>query len=211
MMILRNRFVWPPLVVVLAALALAQIPIPAWTISADDAASIARAYRTLTGRDVDPQWVCGRAAPDFPDVIALGEFAYDRGCAVIGVVVASRPLDLARGTAAGLARAGWASAPPAERARLALAWTRSVLLAYRPALDAAPEAFGRPDAPAFAPPSTEALPDGGVRVTLWVSEPSGMLPQSVFSRRAFIFSPTGAETDEQRLDDFTAGLRPNKS
>jgi hypothetical protein len=206
--IIRNRFVWPPVAVVLVALALTQIPIPAWTISPDDGPALARAYRVLTGRTIEPRWVCGRAVPEFPDAIALGEFAYDRGCAVIGVVVDNRPLELAPGTLAGLARAGWSSASPADRGRLALAWTRGVLLAYRAVPDTAPEPFARTGAPAFAPPATTALPDGGVRIELWVQEPSGMLPQSVFTRVAFTFSAAGAASDEQRLADYTAPSRP---
>jgi hypothetical protein len=210
--IARNRFVWAPLIVLLLGAALTQLPVPAWPISADDRPAIARAYRALTGRDADPRWVCGLDVPAFPDVIALGEFAYDRGCAVIGVVVANRPLDIARGTVAGLARAGWSAAAPAERSRLALAWTRGALLAWRNVLDQAPEVFARRStanvgAPAFEPPKATSLPDGGARVELWVQEPSGMLPQYVFSRIAFTFGPSGTSSAEQRLDGFTVPIR----
>jgi len=193
--------------VLLLAAALTQIPVPAWPISADDRPAIARAYRALTGRDIDPRWACGLDVPAFPDVIALGEFAHDRGCAVLGVVVANRPLDVARGTVAGLTRAGWSAAAPAERSRLALAWTRGVLLAWRTVPDAAPEPFTRRRAPAFTPPQATPLPDGGVRVALWVQEPSGMLPQYVFSRVAFTFGPGGASGAEERLDGFEVPMR----
>src|SRR5882724_8518405 len=88
--IARNRFIWAPLIVLLLGAALTQIPVPAWPISADDRPALARAYLTLTGHEIEPGWVCGRAVPEFPDVIALGELVLDRGCDVIGVVVAGR-------------------------------------------------------------------------------------------------------------------------
>src|SRR5262245_37647201 len=171
-MALRGRFVWAPLGVLLLAAALTQLPSPAFPIDPNDRTALARAYEALTGRDIDPRYVCGRAAEGFPDVIALGEFAHDRGCASVGVAVANRPLDPTRGTQAGLARAGWATAAPADRARLALAWTRGVLLAFRTIADAPPEAFARPGAPPFAAPTATSLPDGGVRVEVWVHRAS---------------------------------------
>ncbi len=207
-MILRNRFVWPPLAVLALAVAAAQIPIPAWTISPDDRPALARAYRAITGREADPRYVCGRAVRGFSDVVVIGGFAHDRGCAVIGVAVASRPFELAHGTPVGLARAGWATAPPPERARLALAWTSGVLLAFRTALDTAPEAFARPGAPAFANPAATPLPDGGVRVELWVQEPAGMLPQFAFTRVAFTFARDGSAGRAERLDAFQVPMRP---
>lgn len=192
----------------LLGVVLTQIPVPAWPISADDRPALARAYRALTGRDIDPRFVCGRDVPEFRDVIPLGELVYDRGCSVIGVVVANRPLDLARGTASGLARAGWAAAAPQTRGRLALAWVRGVFLAYRPTLDQAPAPFARADAPAFTPPAAIPLPDGGVRVELWVQESSGMVQQSVYSRLSFTFAADGTSGEEQRIDAYQTPIRP---
>ena len=82
-----------------------------------------------------------------------------------------------------------------------------MLLAWRTVPDVAPEPFARRGAPAFAPPQATPLPDGGVRIALWVQEPSGMLPQSVFSHVAFTFGPSGATSDEERLGGFETPLR----
>jgi hypothetical protein len=204
------RFAWPPLAVLALAVALAQIPIPAWTVSPDDAPALARAFRTLTGTTIDPRHVCGRTVPGFADAIALGGFAYDRGCMLEGVIVAQRPLDLSRATVAALARAGWASAGPAERARLALAWTRGALLAWRTTLDEATADFALADAPDFAPPSATPLPDGGVRVELWVQEPGGMLPQADYSRLAVAFGADGSAAVPARIAGFDTGPRPRR-
>jgi hypothetical protein len=205
-MVIRGRFIWAPVVVLVLAAVLTQLPLAAFPIDPDDREALARAYRALTGHDIDPRYVCGRAVPGFSDVVALGEFAHDRGCAAEGVAVAGKPLDLARGTQAGLARAGWATAAPAERRRLALAWTRGVLLAFRTIADEAPEAFTRPGAPAFAAPTAVPLPDGGVRVELWVHRAS-MLPQSEFARLAFTFAPSGATGEAEQIGEYVAPMR----
>jgi hypothetical protein len=188
---------------VLGAL-LAQGPATVWPIGPEDHEALAAAVRVLTGRPIEPRYACGHAAPGFADVVVLGTFAHDLGCAILGVVVAGRPLDLARGTALGLSRQGWGGAAPAERGRLALAWTQRVLLAFNTPLEQAPEAFTRGGTPAFT--AAAPLPDGGVRVELWIQDPNGMLPQLAYSRIAYTFAANGAVGERERIEGFQVPL-----
>lgn len=76
----------------------------------------------------DPQ--CDREAPDFPGVVALGAFANDLGCVLVGVQVGAARGSLAALTPMGLAAAGWHTAGRAARISLALRWTLQVALAH---------------------------------------------------------------------------------
>ncbi len=104
---------------------------------------------------------CDRQSEDFPGVVALGSFAHNLGCRLVGVRMGDERGTLAELTPRGLAAAGWAEADQAERSALALRWTEQVALAHHRAVTRATD--GR----RFAPPEVSASEEH-VEVALWV-------------------------------------------
>lgn len=93
-------------------------------------AGLAAAYKAQTGRELaDGDAHCVRRALHFPGVVAIGEFATDRGCGGAHVMVDCKYHDVPDGAEI-LARAGWAKAAPATRELFARAYVDEVASAW---------------------------------------------------------------------------------
>ena len=91
---------------------------------------VARAYQASTGAPLkDGDDHCVRRAVHFPGVIAIGNFANDRGCASGGVIVDCEYQAQVDGGQI-LARAGWKRANPAMRAQIARDYVAEVGLVW---------------------------------------------------------------------------------
>lgn len=102
------------------------------------AASLAAVYQEQTGQPLrDGDAHCVRPALHFPGVVAIGDFATDRGCAGAHVMVDCKYHDAPDGAAI-LARAGWARADPTTRELLARAYVDEVASPWNRSGDASP-------------------------------------------------------------------------
>jgi hypothetical protein len=103
----------------------------------------------------------------------FGDFADDRGCAYaeafVGCCIDKIGDD--GDDAIMLGDLGWATATPAERAKLAVDYLGAVYAVS--GLTETTADFGAAGHPAFTPPASSALPDGGVRYTAWIQENEG--------------------------------------
>jgi|JI9StandDraft_1071089.scaffolds.fasta_scaffold04458_3 antitoxin component YwqK of YwqJK toxin-antitoxin module len=136
-------------------------------------ATIAAVYQAQTGSPLgDGDAHCVRPALHFPGVVAIGDFAHDRGCAGDDVLVDCKYMDTPDGAAI-LARAGWQKATPATRELLARYYVDEVALAWSRSGEA----------------SVERQPSGDLHVTGTVSY-TGMRG-SVSYRETFRVTPAG--------------------
>lgn len=113
-------------------------------------------------RNLEVRHLCVKRPELFPGVVVLGEFAHDRGCAdpvTYADCNLRKPLN---GTDLML-RAGWKSASPELRRRLALEYVNEVALVWG----------GRSDEPTI-----ELLPDGTLILRASTSSPVGMRDDS---------------------------------
>jgi hypothetical protein len=109
----------------------------------------------------------------------FGAFAHDRGCAPIGSLLDCK-LIKAVDPARMLDRAGWAAARAASREKIALNYLREVHIGWEGSITDDPD-----------PPRAVQEQDGGVTITAWVREPSGMTRETPQHLTEFRFSAKG--------------------
>lgn len=154
-------------------------------------AAVREAVKAATGEDLGAD-LCTVSPSTFPRVIVVGGFADDRGCMYEGMFVdrtwygsgGERP------TQAVLRTAGWADADAEKRQKLARAWVYEVSNAFGGSFVAeTTTAFSFGDTPDFEPPRVSATEDGGVIVSGWIEEPSGMVWESAYHFVEYRFGP----------------------
>jgi antitoxin component YwqK of YwqJK toxin-antitoxin module len=156
-------------------------PIPAQGKCATDD-GLAAAYQAQSGNQLDQRHRCIHRAPHFPGLVLVGGFAHDRGCIQTGALLDCKlvkkvdPAQL-------LARAGWKSARAPARERIAMNYLREVQLAWSGSLSEEPD-----------PPRTVTAADGGITITAWLNEPSGMQPGVTRHLTEIRFAAGGAVT-----------------
>ncbi|HNB53871.1 MAG TPA: hypothetical protein PK530_18135, partial [Anaerolineales bacterium] len=139
------------------------------------------------------------------EVVVIGLFAYDRGCAGDELFVGQTLGYVDNLTDDGLNANGWNDRTGRES--LALLWTEEVLLAWRyPVQEANPD-FTQVGIP-FTPPTVQTLSDDRVQVELWVQEPGGMLPETNYTQIRIIFEKDGNLGEQTTLNQFTVSLEP---
>jgi antitoxin component YwqK of YwqJK toxin-antitoxin module len=169
---------------------LAELPEPS---DCDEDPGLSRALERSRGRGLPSEHACVTRNPLFPGLAVVGDFAHDAGCMGATWVVDCAVTGTALGSAAVLARAGWAEADGEQRIVIAKEYLRSFGLDHRH-LSSTPE-----------PPQWQVRDDGGVEAIVWVSEPSGMLPRQELAKQKLDFGPDGelaSETLEQRTIEY---------
>ena len=154
-------------------------PLPAQGSCTTDQGAAA-AFATQSGKKVDDERPCIRRAPHFPGLVVFGAFAHDRGCAPIGALLDCKliqSVDAARL----LDRAGWAAARAPAREKIAMNYLREVHIGWEGSITDDPD-----------PPRVVAEKDGGVTITAWVREPSGMTRETPQHLTELRFSAKGS-------------------
>lgn len=182
---------------------LAAVPLAAWAETPTDA-EVYGAVSAAEGRPVDKKWVGLERPREFPGLVLVGFFAHDRGYALDGVYFGGRYGKTDALMPDVLKAAGWSRG---DHGRLARAWADRVLLAWHSTVTSPDKDFGQPDSRPFAAPAVVVAPSGAVTYTVWVHEPSGMLPQSTYHLMRYDFAPDGSRVTSKAVDGFTRSYR----
>jgi hypothetical protein len=139
---------------------------------------------------------------DFPQVTLVATFASDRGYRLRHVFVKTQRYDPKTCSAAVLQSAGWTTASPEERSKLALAYVVQVEHAFGShLLQSCPPALERQQE-IYSPPQAQGTSKGHIEVRYWEQEPTGMRPVLGFSHCVEDFAHDGSVTRrvERRLE-----------
>ncbi|PRP91195.1 hypothetical protein ENSA5_57670 [Enhygromyxa salina] len=171
---------------------------PRVDLSTDEA--VGAAYEDATGKELDRDGRCiGR--PDIGDVIVVGGFTYDVGCELEGAFVGGVFVDRQALFEQGLALAGWADLPAAERPAFALQWAEEVVFHWAgDFISRSSKAFEFKDTPSFTAPTARAKGDEVV-VRAWVQKPPGMMDLDAFDLVELRVASDGA-LSMTRKDEF---------
>ena len=153
------------------------------------------------GRDHDVENVQYSRAAEFPEVVAYGYFAYDRGYALQGVIVGKKLFAESEAARKALALHNWDKADGKTREALAKAWVEHISLGFDSIIWQADEDFTRAKK-IYAPLSATSSPDGNVTVRVWLHGKSGMRPIRNFYREEYIFTGTGEVKPGKSIDSF---------
>lgn len=164
-------------------------------------AEVIRIYENHSGEKInDPDGFCIESAHDFPGVYSLGWFAHDAGCMGSEVLFGGKIGSNNDISPAALAAYGWAEVE--NREKLALDWVQEVVLAWETGMSSGNEDFGGEENPEFSAPSSK-LAGKNVEVELWVRDPGGMLPVSVYGFVKVKFDDSGKIIESERVNSFT--------
>jgi hypothetical protein len=158
-------------------------------------------YHRATGRDLpsEKEWRCIDRVSDFPGVVKIGNFAYDRGCAYEGIIYGCSFGSTSSLQAKVLAASGWAKADPKKRGDLARNWLQSV--EGERMLDEATPAFAA-EQKTFTPPELVSQPDGGLIWRYWSSQSHGMTIGAHYYHVESAFKADGSPGEGKSLEDF---------
>ena len=165
-------------------------------------AGINAAREAMAGKKLDDRSKnCVRIEPDLPGVVAVGGFAYDRGCRFEGAFVKSRYFgkDDATLSKSALDALGWMAASPKQREKLAQVWVEKGLLAFLTVLSSKNEDFANHS---FQAPLAISQPNGETVVTLWIRLPSGRSRGRNYQRREHRFSSSGDLLSSTTVESF---------
>ena len=181
---------------------MSQGPVPAGpaALTDDQAYTI---LREKLQREIDPEWWHLSRFEQFPGVILVSSFAYDRGNRPEGVLVDHKYGNLEVMTPSVLAAGGWSR--DKHRPALADRWVRDALLVPASVLETADKEFaaGNKGTHKFSAPSSVLNVDGSVTVEVWTRLADGRVSRRTYAHRRYIFSPTGQMSLAQVLEDFT--------
>lgn len=174
----------------------------AMAVDVTDHAEMVAAYGAHTGLDVAAEDLCIVTNSKFAGVAVTGLFAHDRGCMVSLVLVDDAWLAPGAASSPALLQQGWREADAAARADMAWTWTEFAIFPFQGILRTENQDFLRGDAPEFVAPSSVAAAGGGVIVTTWVIEPSGMLCETEYKLWELTFDRDGTQVRTRVLDDY---------
>jgi hypothetical protein len=157
-------------------------------------------YARLADREVERSVLCARPVPEFQAAL-VGEQATEIGCDWRAVLFRCRVFGRKEASREVFAASGWKAATVGERERMALSWASQMTHAGRVLGSETPD-FAQAGVP-FAPPTPRILPDGGVRVTGWLSYPPGMSPTPLYERFEVVFGPDGAVVSDDTSESFS--------
>lgn len=173
----------------------------AGAIDVADTEAVRAAFNAETGWNAAADDLCVVTNPNFPDVAVVGTFAHDRGCAVDLVLTDGDWLAPGAASSPVLMAQGWGDGDADQMAALAMEWVDFAVFPFHGILRSANDDFARDGAPPFAQPDVTA--DGnGVVVTLWVTEPAGMLPETEYKLWALTFDREGRQVRTRVLDQY---------
>lgn len=138
--------------------------------------AIIKLYEKYSGKKIsEPDDFCIEEAQHLKGVYCVGFFAHDRGCMGSEIVVGNSIGTWKELMPKALNLLGWQEA--SKQQQLVLNWVKDVVLAWEYPMESGNDDFGRADTPEFRAPIAEKI-EKGWKISLWVKEPAGMLPQS---------------------------------
>jgi hypothetical protein len=145
---------------------------------------------------------CVRRSPDLPNIIVVGSFAHDRGCAFQGAFIDSSYFEgeMSEVSQKALHALGWERSGAGRREELARLWVEKGLLSFVTVLAREGGDFpvGR-----FQPPRAITTKDGEIVVSVWVRLPPGRRKGTACQLLEYRFSGeaelSGRETVEELI------------
>jgi len=166
-------------------------------------AGVNAAREAMTGKKLDDRSKnCVRIESDLPGVVAVGGFAYDRGCRFEGAFVKSRYFgnEDASLSKSALDALGWMAASSKQREKFAQVWVEKGLLAFLTVLSAKNEDFANHS---FQAPQAVSQPNGEIVVRLWIRLPSGRSRGRNYQQREHRFSSSGNLLSTRTVESFS--------
>lgn len=175
---------------------------PVTSCSASTEGEAIATFARMENREAEAPTLCATMLPDL-DSVMIGSKAMGPGCSFHHILHQCKVYARDEASTPVLGSHGWGAASPKERERLAWLWARQVVFSgmHDEILETETPDFTAARR-AFTPPTAEPMPDGGVRLTLWV-EFTGR--HATTTRHALTFDAAGALTSKQ-LGSFQ-GLR----
>lgn len=157
------------------------------------------------GRKEPVEKILFKRSEAFPEVVAYGFFAHDRGYRLQEIIVESKSMRPKEAARAALALHGWDKADAKTREKLGKAWIKDILLGFSSPLEQPTSAFAK-QKKKFEPITVTSKNDGSVTVRVWVQGSVGMRPILNYYREEFTFSPQGEIGPEKVIEDFEAPI-----
>jgi hypothetical protein len=170
-------------------------------------------YKELTGKSLEPVPKCVSHSASIPRAVAVGHFLSDLGCGLNGVFIDCCYSELQEPAA--LLDLGWASKSTKDREALALQFSKEVVLAFKPALEAATADFGitvnGKVTPSFTPMTANSIAGGNVTVEYWSTVPIGMMKPKAesYEKWRLTFDSKGSLANKEKIDEFEG--KPSES
>jgi hypothetical protein len=170
-----------------------------------DKPQIVKLYEKHSGKKIkDVDDFCVEEAPNLKGVYSLGWFAHDRGCMGNEILVGNKIGPWGKMMPEVLGLFGWQE--EAKQEKLALNWVTDVILVWESPMSSGGEDFERTDAPKFQVPKVEKI-DAGWRVSLWVRQPGGMLPQNDYYFFVVEIAKDGSLAATEIKERYTAKIK----
>lgn len=205
MILKRTRVKQTFIVIFILGLLTSACPVQGQDLSRFDLSTnegVNAAREAVNGKPVDDRSKrCLRRDKSLSGIVIVGNFAYDYGCRLEGVFIASRYLTTRdKGLSkAALEELGWKAANQQQREALAQAWVAKGLLGFSEVVSEKPEDFA--DHP-FQSPAVVTRANGETAVTLWVRLPSGRSRGRAYQLREYKFSSDADFAGSTTLEDF---------
>ncbi len=152
--------------------------------------------------------VCIERPNQLKGIIIVGFFAHDRGCRFnLAFVNGKKYEGIENATKASLNHLGWTKKQNEERLVLAMNWTKYSLLQFHTALEKATPDFNLSNTPTFSAPQSTLNDDGSIKITIWVRQPSGMLPQRDYDLMEYRFGDDGSLKEYKSIKSFTRKIQ----
>jgi hypothetical protein len=157
---------------------------------------------------LEKQDVCIERPDATKNIIVIGMFAHDRGCAFDSVFVkGKRFVGKEEATKAALNFFGWSKGDDEARSAIAMNWTTNYLLKFSHPLRKPTHHFNQPDTRPFQEPQVKTNKDRGIVVSLWVQQPAGMQPITYYDLLEFSYGNDGTLKGMKTIDGFTRSSR----
>lgn len=146
--------------------------------------------------------ICIERPSAFDELIVVGSFAHDRGCAGNDVIYKGKLSNTDAVTSKVLNDNGWSDRK--NRGQLAVSYTTDVLHVWESVLSGEADAFESEEY-VYADPSF-SMEDGEVTVTCWIKEPSGMQPINSFYHLTIVYSNDGTIQSYEKTNQFSQDI-----
>lgn len=148
--------------------------------------------------DLSKEDICIDRPSSFKDLVLVGFFAHDRGCAGGLKFYKGIEVDNEKGYSTILVDNGWKDKH--KREVIALNWVRDVSLAWSIPLESEDDDFKKQEEHTFMPPTVKTEGDE-ISVAIWVREQSGMSPEVNFHLLTVVFSIAESDIIRSQITD----------
>lgn len=163
----------------------------------DDAAVLKEVNRIMKS-DLSADDICIDRPSSFKDLILVGFFAHDRGCAGGMKFYKGNEVNNDTDYPIILKENGWNEKH--KREVLALNWVKEVSLAWSNPMEKEDDDFRKQEEHTFMPPTVKTEGDE-ISVAVWVRSPSGMSPEANFHLLTVVFSASEADIIRSQITD----------